>query len=111
MRFAYAIEMTAMVSAVIVARMIARCACCPSALYASSGPYADDERPSAPRPTQARNATSEVWRKISGSLTLRALPMTKRRILLIFGCRLPVDGCRLLVTGYRGGNWQLATGN
>src|SRR5437868_1178559 len=81
MRFAYAIEMTAMVNAVIVARMMARCACCPSALYASSGPYADDDRPSAPRPTQARKATSEVWWKISGSVTLRALPITIRRSL------------------------------
>src|ERR1700686_1818975 len=59
--------------------MIARCVCGPSALYASSGPYADDERPSAPRPTQARKAMRVVWWKISGSLTSRALPITMRR--------------------------------
>src|SRR5438105_2898625 len=59
--------------------MIARCVCGPSALYASYGPYADDERPSAPRPTQARKAIRVVWWKISGSLTSRALPITIRR--------------------------------
>src|ERR1700686_1378204 len=59
--------------------MIARCVCAPGALYASAGPYADDERPSAPRPTQARKAMRVVWWKISGSLTSRALPITIRR--------------------------------
>ena len=34
--------------------------CSPSVLNASSGPYADDESPSAPRPTQARNGISEM---------------------------------------------------
>src|SRR5262249_9499913 len=38
-----------------------------SDLNASSGPYADDDRPSAPSPTHAKNATSETRWKIDGS--------------------------------------------
>src|SRR5438445_4114547 len=72
-------EITAIVMAVIATRMIDKCACAPSALYASSGPYADDERPSAPRPTQARNVTSETRWKTCGSVTSRGGPMTSRR--------------------------------
>ncbi len=53
-------EMTAMVIAVINTRKSARCVCAPSARYASSGPYEDDESPSAPSPIQARNATREA---------------------------------------------------
>jgi hypothetical protein len=53
-------EITAIVTAVIATRTIDRCECEPSALYASSGPYADDDNPSAPRPTHARNAISDT---------------------------------------------------
>src|SRR5512135_1552141 len=56
--------------------MTASGACGPSALYASSGPYADDERPSAPSPTQARKAISETWWKTPGSVARSGLPRT-----------------------------------
>ena len=40
-----------------------RCVCRPSARNASSGPYADEDSPSAPSPTHAKNAMSErVWK-------------------------------------------------
>ena len=52
--------MTPTVIAVIATRMIASERWLPSARNASSGPYAEEERPSAPRPTHARNATSET---------------------------------------------------
>src|SRR5438874_11584043 len=77
-------EMTAMVIAVMTTRTMERCACAPSALYASSGPYADEERPSAPRPTHARKDTRETWWKIRGSLTSRGGPMIMRRMFRIF---------------------------
>jgi hypothetical protein len=52
----YATEMTSTVTAVASASATARYVCAPSARNASSGPYADDDSPSAPRPTQARSA-------------------------------------------------------
>src|SRR2546425_991319 len=55
------------VNAVAAARKTARYVCSPRFLNASSGPYAEDERPSAPRPTQARKAMSEMCRKRCGS--------------------------------------------
>src|SRR5438132_474358 len=55
------------VSAVSAARKMARYWCSPSALNASSGPYADDDSPSAPRPTHARNAAREMLWKRCGS--------------------------------------------
>src|SRR3989442_1198650 len=55
------------VNAVAAARKTARYVCSPRFLNASSGPYAEDERPSAPRPTQARKAMSERCGKRCGS--------------------------------------------
>src|SRR5215813_1497495 len=55
----------------------------PSALNASSGPYDDDDRPSAPSPTQARNATSDIWWNTFGSRRSRARPNTRDARLCI----------------------------
>src|SRR5262245_17368576 len=66
--------MTQTVTAVSSARKIARYACEPRALNASSGPYAEEDRPSAPRPTQARNAARVTVWKIRGSMGSRAFP-------------------------------------
>src|ERR1700674_453744 len=53
----------------------------PSARNDSSGPYADEESPSAPSPTQARNAISEMWWYVFGSKTSRGAPKIFRRRL------------------------------
>src|SRR5512138_2112914 len=53
--------------------------CSPSVLYASSGPYEDEERPSAPSPTHARNATSETEWKMRLSAMSFGLPTTTVR--------------------------------
>jgi hypothetical protein len=53
--------MTKTVAAIASARKNASPVCSPSWRKASSGPYADELRPSAPRPTHARNAMSEMW--------------------------------------------------
>src|SRR5512143_2023997 len=82
MRFEYAIEMTAIVTAVIATRTIASERWVPRARNASSGPYAEDESPSAPRPTHARNATRDTRWKMWGSLTSRGLPRRTWEILL-----------------------------
>src|SRR5205823_3169360 len=51
------------VKPVASARKMARYWCSPRFLNASSGPYELEDRPSAPRPTQARKAASEsVWK-------------------------------------------------
>src|SRR5215471_21563734 len=73
------------VAAVISVRKTARYACEPtrSDRNASSGPSDEDDRPSAPRPTQARNATSETWWKIRGSSGSRAFPT--RIVLIVVG--------------------------
>src|SRR5688572_21316466 len=56
--------MTNTVSAVAAARNTARYHWPCRFLNASGGPYADEERPSAPRPTQARKATSAMrWNR------------------------------------------------
>jgi hypothetical protein len=57
----------------------------PSALNASSGPYDDDDRPSAPSPTHARNATSDIWWNTFGSRRSRARPNKRdaRRCMLV----------------------------
>src|SRR5262252_10392529 len=70
------------VKAVARARKGASATWSPSALNDSSGPYDDDDSPSAPRPTQARNATSDKWWKTPGSSTLRGLPTSHRRTRL-----------------------------
>src|SRR5919108_73404 len=67
MIFVYAAEMMRTVSPVASARKTPRYWCSPRFLNASSGPYADELSPSAPRPTQARNAASEMCWKSSGS--------------------------------------------
>src|SRR5205807_430787 len=41
---------------------------------ASSGPYAEEDRPSAPRPTQAKKAISEMCRKRFGFRRSRGRP-------------------------------------
>src|SRR5438445_9959824 len=67
------------VAAVAIAMNKPRWVCAPSARNASSGPYADEDSPSAPRPTQARNAASAMcWRvlALNGS---SGLPMTRCR--------------------------------
>src|SRR5262245_746592 len=63
------------------ARNTARPRCSPSWRKVSSGPYALDERPSAPRPTQARNAISDSLWKACGSSTSLGGPKTRRRTL------------------------------
>src|SRR3989339_604615 len=44
----------------------------------SCGPYAEDESPSAPSPTQAKKAISDILLKTSMSYGLRALPIRSR---------------------------------
>src|SRR5262249_29746961 len=51
----------------------------PSALKPSSGPYDEEESPSAPSPTQASKATSDTWWNTPGSVTLRGRPTSQRR--------------------------------
>src|SRR5439155_26569388 len=68
------------VAAVASAMKSPRWVCSPSARNASSGPYADDDNPSAPSPTHARNAAGAMcWRVVwlTGS---SGAPMTSRRI-------------------------------
>ena len=57
----YAAEMMNTVIAMTAASATARYVCSWRFRNASSGPYADEESPSAPRPTQARNGISEMW--------------------------------------------------
>src|SRR4030042_3812550 len=49
--------------------------CPPRARYASSGPYEEEEIPSAPSPTQAKKATRETLWKIFGSKRSRGAPI------------------------------------
>ena len=77
--------------------------CAPSARNASSGPYADDESPSAPRPTQARSATSEMLWWVRGSWTSRGAPNTnvlsRARRPAGSAAGAPGSGARLWGTG------------
>ncbi len=57
----YEAEISMTVPTIATARKSARCGCAPSARNASSGPYDDDDRPSEPSPTHAKNATSASW--------------------------------------------------
>src|SRR4029077_13202656 len=69
--------MTSTVNAVASARPTARYVCGPTVRNASSGPYAEDDRPSAPRPTHASNAMSEtLWKTFGWSS--RLLPSRTR---------------------------------
>src|SRR3954471_13170271 len=70
--------MISTVKAVAPARKTARYVCSPRFLNASSGPYAEEESPSAPRLTQARNATSEMCRKRCGSSRSFGPPRSSR---------------------------------
>src|SRR5215470_4230680 len=88
----YAAAMISTVKAVASARKGASATNGPSALNDSSGPYDEDERPSAPSPTQARNATSDTWRKTPGSSTLRGRPTSQRRIRRLRGGGSPGGG-------------------
>src|SRR5712692_11308013 len=74
----YEAAMMRTVSAVRAARKTARYWCSPSALKASSGPYDDDDSPSAPSPTQARNAASEMCWKRCGSWMSLGPPKSAR---------------------------------
>ena len=56
----YAIEITITVAAITAANASAKYVCCPSVRNASSGPYAEEESPSAPSPTHASSATSDT---------------------------------------------------
>src|SRR5437660_6211183 len=67
------------VAAVASARKNASPRCSSSARYASSGPYALEDRPSAPSPTHASSATSESLWKACGSLGSLGGPITTRR--------------------------------
>src|SRR5438876_3637827 len=78
MIFEYAAAMTSTVSAVRRARKTARYWWSPRFLNASSGPYALEESPSAPRPTQARNAASERLWKSCGSSRFFGPPRSTR---------------------------------
>ena len=69
------------VTAVATARYSPKCWWTPSALNASSGPYADDDRPSAPSPTHARNATSASECRVSLFSGSSARPRTRSRTL------------------------------
>src|SRR5262245_26387883 len=71
--------MMKIVPAVAAARNTASEVWPPSARNVSSGPYALDESPSAPRPTHASNAMSEILWRTPGSLTSFGCPKTKRR--------------------------------
>src|ERR1051326_2816398 len=75
----YAYEMMNTVNAVAPASRIARYVCSPSWRYASSGPYAEEDNPSAPRPTQAKNAINDsLWARPE-SFTSRGRPNKIRR--------------------------------
>jgi hypothetical protein len=78
------------VPAIISARKTERYACDPRALNASSGPYAEEDNPSAPRPTQARKAARETAWKIRGSMGSRAFPT--RIVFIVLGKVCPVRG-------------------
>src|SRR6267143_2594563 len=64
----------------------------PRALKASSGPYAEEERPSAPRPTQARKAISDTLWKTPGSWSSRFRPRNHRPIRRVHGREPPKAG-------------------
>src|SRR3990172_8251633 len=70
--------MTRTVITVAAATKRARTVCPPRARYASSGPYEEEEIPSAPSPTQAKKAISETLWKIFGSKRSRGAPRRKR---------------------------------
>src|SRR5450755_3472061 len=68
------------VAAVASAMYSPRWVCAPSALNASSGPYAEEERPSAPRPTHAMNAASAMCCRLFWLNGSRGAPITHSRI-------------------------------
>src|SRR3990172_4418954 len=70
--------MTRTVITVAAATKRARTVCPPRARYASSGPYEEEEIPSAPSPTQAKKAMSETLWKIFGSNRSRGAPNRTR---------------------------------
>ena len=72
------------VTAVASARYRPRWACGPSARKVSSGPYADEDRPSAPSPTHARKATSAIEWRVSAFIGSSGLPRIISRIFLFF---------------------------
>src|SRR5579864_1401654 len=67
------------VAVVASARKKRRPVCSPSWRNSSSGPYADDDSPSAPSPTHASSAISESLWKACGSRTSFGGPKRKRR--------------------------------
>src|SRR5512139_163965 len=66
------------VRTVAAATKSARTVCPPSARYASSGPYDEEEMPSAPSPTHAKKAIRETLWKIFGSRRSRGAPSRNR---------------------------------
>jgi len=70
--------MTKIVSTVPAATNSARTGCTPRVRNASSGPYDEEETPSAPSPTHAKKAIRETCWKIFGSKMSRGAP---KRIL------------------------------
>ena len=66
------------VSTVAAATKSARTVCPPRARNASSGPYEEEEIPSAPSPTQAKKAMRETLWKIFGSKRSRGAPSRTR---------------------------------
>ena len=66
------------VSTVAAATKRARTVCPPRARYASSGPYEEEEIPSAPSPTHAKKAMRETLWKIFGSKRSRGAPIRTR---------------------------------
>lgn len=61
-----------------------RCVCVPSARKVSSGPYEEEDRPSAPSPTQARKATRAIEWRVSLFMGSSGLPRMISRIFLFF---------------------------
>src|SRR3972149_11754997 len=70
--------MTRTVITVAAATKRARTVCPPRARYASSGPYEEEEIPSAPSPPQAKKAMRETLWKIFGSKRSRGGPSRNR---------------------------------
>src|SRR5258708_3721308 len=106
----YAAAMMMTVKAVSSARKTARYWWSPRFLNASSGPYEEDESPSAPRPTQARNAASDsVWKSCGSWKSLGPPRRTRLNFCHVVGgsCGCSGGGGTLLGAGggARSGIW------
>src|SRR5215468_2709452 len=76
------------VAAVTIDMYSPRWVCAPSARNASSGPYADEDSPSAPRPTQAKKAASAMCWRVDALRGSSGLPITRSRNFsyVVMGC-------------------------